>query len=335
MARKAIISDIHANLEALTAVEKDMETQKIDEVVCLGDIVGYGPNPIECLDLVRQTCKIVLKGNHELAVLYDDELSQLRDEVKISIRWTRQKISEHERHEEIIAYLKQLPGRVNEGLKGEQAKAEEISDVIYLHGSPRQPITEYLTTWDISNLNLDSLTMPAQKKQEYKEDPAKYLAERSASLQKIAQSFASISRICFNGHTHSPFLMLYVGTDYQKVPQQDSVEKSCIIYKVPRIILPGARQVSVYEVNEGYAYTFPINLHNSRFKLGNEKMVINVGSVGQPRDSDKRACYLIYDDNEFTVEWRRVKYDPRQTAIKIMSIPEIPPESALRLLNGL
>ena len=71
--KRAIISDIHSNLEALTTVMADIEKQKVDSIICLGDIVGYGPNPRECLDIIRSTCSVCIMGNHDHGAIYNPD----------------------------------------------------------------------------------------------------------------------------------------------------------------------------------------------------------------------------------------------------------------------
>ena len=90
----AIISDIHGNLEALSAVLEDIDQQKVDALYCLGDVVGYGPNPCECLSLVRQQCQKVILGNHDQGALFDPEGFNIGAER--AIRWTRDQLERHD-----------------------------------------------------------------------------------------------------------------------------------------------------------------------------------------------------------------------------------------------
>jgi predicted phosphodiesterase len=92
--RLAVISDIHSNLEALTKSLEVMETLSIDEIVCLGDVIGYGANPNECIDLVRRQCSIVLKGNHEDAVENISMTEYFTDDARSAIFWTRTQLTE-------------------------------------------------------------------------------------------------------------------------------------------------------------------------------------------------------------------------------------------------
>jgi predicted phosphodiesterase len=336
MTRTAIISDIHANLEALTAVLKDIDKQKVDRIVCLGDIVGYGANPRECIDAVRKNCALVLEGNHEEAVISkDNDLSFFTVDAAASIRWTRANLLSYPDYNELWEYLKSLPTWHSEGFKGEAAEKDKIGNIAYAHGSPRDTINEYLSSWDVSNLNIDSPTLPEAKKEEYAKDPGKFAAQKAFSLQKLIESFSMINKVCFNGHNHNPFVIMQLGTKYEDLSQIKEVNKSGIFYRVPTIKLSGERKVKIFEINEGYAYTFPDHLKDDKYILGEEKVVINAGSVGQPRDTDKRACYIIYDDNYKSVQWRRVDYDVRKAAAMILLNDAIPKEVALRLFGRL
>ena len=91
--RYAIISDIHSNLEALESVLKQIENERVDKIFCLGDIVGYGPNPDECVDLVRENCEIILTGNHDYACVEPSELIYFNRFAKQAITWTLNNLS--------------------------------------------------------------------------------------------------------------------------------------------------------------------------------------------------------------------------------------------------
>jgi predicted phosphodiesterase len=121
--RIAIISDIHSNLEALTKALEIIDRRRVDEIVCLGDIVGYGADPNECVELVRQRCKIVIKGNHEDAVENIDLTERFTDNARAAIVWTRQQITE-----ENLQYLRTLPLSHTE------------ADFLFVHASPCDPL---------------------------------------------------------------------------------------------------------------------------------------------------------------------------------------------------
>jgi len=131
--RFAVISDIHSNLEALNEVLKDIRKRDIDEIICLGDIVGYGPNPNECVDLIREVCSICIKGNHDAAIESDDVLGSFNFYAKIAIQYSREVLDQDN-----IAYLSSLP-----------LIATHDQD-IFVHGSPYKPEEWYYITMEYS-----------------------------------------------------------------------------------------------------------------------------------------------------------------------------------------
>ena len=162
MQRTAIISDIHGNLEALLAVLEDIDRQEIDQIVCLGDIVGYGPNPCECLDLVMQRCKWSLMGNHDFAVLY--EPTSFNASAEAGAYWSRKQLEaepDSELRKKRWEYLGNL--RIRERNNG----------TVWVHASPRKPINEYIFPDDL-------ITQPL----------------------KLNQIFERVPKQAFVGHTH-------------------------------------------------------------------------------------------------------------------------------------
>src|SRR3972149_303792 len=128
--RYAIISDIHANLAAFTAVLDDIKGRGgVDSVWCLGDIVGYGPDPHECIEALRQIDHICVAGNHDLAAIGKISTSEFNPEAAESCHWTARQLSLSD-----IAYLEKLPMVIEEG------------GFTLVHGSPRDPVWEYLLT---------------------------------------------------------------------------------------------------------------------------------------------------------------------------------------------
>ena len=118
----AIISDIHSNLEALTKALEIIDQRSVDEIICLGDIVGYGANPNECLALIRQRCNTVIKGNHDEALLNESITSRFTEDARSAIEWTRKRISE-----ENISYLHTLSISIKK------------DDLFFVHASPCYP----------------------------------------------------------------------------------------------------------------------------------------------------------------------------------------------------
>src|SRR6202158_2650071 len=160
---KALISDIHSYLEGLTAVLDDIDKHQVTEIYCLGDIVGYGPNPCECIDLVMQ-CKLVLLGNHDQGAMFDPD--GFNGPAERAIFWTRSKL------EEASDNRKQRDLRWE--FLAERPRMFKENNILYVHGSARNPLNEYVFPEDIYN------------------------------QRKMDRIFALIDRYCFQGHTHVP-----------------------------------------------------------------------------------------------------------------------------------
>jgi len=249
----AIISDIHSNLEALQAVFDDIDRQGIQRIICLGDIVGYGPNPKECLDLISRRCEVTICGNHDQAVFYEPYSFNLGAER--AAFWTRQTFEDEtdaDRRNLRWEYLGTLPVKY---------RCDGFGCV---HGSPRRPVNEYLFPDDVH-------TNP----------------------NKILENFRRMDElVCFVGHTH--VAGVFLDDPYFDPPD---------------------------ELAEPMEY-----------ELVGEQVIINVGSVGQPRDRDWRASYVVLDDQ--TVKFRRVEYDVQTTVKKIRNTAELDDFLGERLLDG-
>lgn len=275
LVRRALISDIHGNLEALEVVLADIEAQGIQEIFCLGDVIGYGPNPRECIDRVMDHCKVVLLGNHDQGAMFDPDGFNIGAER--AIFWTREQLespSDRANNERRWEFLGELPRTHRQG------------PFLFVHGSPRNPLSEYVFPEDIYN------------------------------HRKMERLFQLVERYCFQGHTHVPGVF-----------------------------------------TEGYQFYAPDEIDNE-YTLGDGKVLVNVGSVGQPRDGDPRACYVILDDglppgaaqpaagdDEGTGEhvapvgpvkltYRRLPYDFETTIKKIYDVPELEPFLGDRLRQG-
>jgi diadenosine tetraphosphatase ApaH/serine/threonine PP2A family protein phosphatase len=246
---RALISDIHANLEALQAVLADIEESGITQIYCLGDVIGYGPNPCECLDLVMKMDLCIL-GNHDQAAIFDPE--GFNSFALRAIRWTREMLDRNLGNITAVNrrwdFLGALPTRRQEG------------DFLFVHGSPRDPTNEYV------------------------------FPEHAYDDRKMKNLFRRVDRVSFQGHTHIPGIF----TEHGEFITPDEC---------------------------GYKYA-----------LGSEKLMINVGSVGQPRDSDPRACYVI--QNEDSIEFRRIAYPLEETIEKIYRVPELENMLGDRLRGG-
>jgi predicted phosphodiesterase len=246
---KALISDIHSNLEALQAVLEDIKKSNVDEIYCLGDIVGYGPNPRECVDLVMD-CKVVLLGNHDQGAMFDPD--GFNPSAERAIFWTRAQLESPNENRHLTEKRWEF--------LAERPRSHREEGFLYVHGSARNPLNEYVFPEDIYN------------------------------QRKMERIFALVDRYCFQGHTH-----------------------------VPGIFTENLQFFSPEEVE----YTY---------KLNGRKTLCNVGSVGQPRDGDWRACYVLLADE--TINYRRVEYDIDSTIKKIYEIPDLENFLGDRLRDG-
>lgn len=247
MTKRAIISDIHGNLEALQAVLADIAAQGIETIYCLGDVIGYGPNPRECIDHCLKF-DLCLLGNHDNGALFDPE--GFSSGAERAIFWTRRQLemSDQNHASERWKFLAQLPRTHREG------------ELMFVHGSPRSPLNEYVFPEDVYN------------------------------QRKIERIFGFIQQFCFQGHTHVPGVFT----------------ESCRFYSPAEI--------------------------DNRYTLGGQKIMVNVGSVGQPRDGIPTSCYVVLEGRE--VEFRRVAYPCEVTRDKILNIPELDDFLGYRLMEG-
>jgi diadenosine tetraphosphatase ApaH/serine/threonine PP2A family protein phosphatase len=277
----AIVSDIHGNLEAFTVVLDEIERRGIEHIICLGDVVGYGPNPMECLDLVMSRCRASLMGNHDFACFY--EPYNFNSGAESACFWTRNQFENDPDPVTRAArwkFLGNLPVRVR------------TNEFVAVHASPRRPVNEYIFPDDIYT------------------NPGKFVS-----------IFERFDRLCFVGHTHVPGVFLE-GPDFYSPDELDY-----------------------------------------RFDLSDEKAIINVGSVGQPRDRDPRSSFVIVhtgQDVTFAggggngsadeggtpakpqpaplpggyIEFVRLPYDVDSTVRKVEQIAELDNFLGTRLLDG-
>jgi len=229
-----IFSDIHSNLEALVVILNFLEGKKVDKYICCGDIVGYGPNPNECMELIRRLDKLhIVAGNHDLASVGLKDIKWFNEDARSAILWTQGQLKDV--HKE---YIKSLP------------TIGEVDDIItYVHGSPRKHIDEYLL------------------KAEQMRENCKYFG----------------TQLCIVGHSHVPFCYF--------------AEES------------GSGRLVTFVGSQGITL-------GERY----EKVIINAGSVGQPRDSDNRAACGIYDSASRTITVYRFGYDISKTQEKMRAV---------------
>jgi predicted phosphodiesterase len=241
--RLAVLSDIHANLVALDAVLEDLSTQAaVDESWVCGDIVGYGPQPNEVIDRLRQHDARAVMGNHDGAAVGLVDVTWFNEAAAAAIAWTAGVLTADSRE-----YLAALPERRAEG------------ELTAVHGSPRDPIWEYIVSAEVARANL--------------------------------AAFAT--RICLFGHTHYP--VLYAATDEA----------------VTRVATSAGGQTS----------------------LPGARLMLNPGSVGQPRDGNRASSYAVLDLDAGSVEFRRVDYDIARTQ-QLMRERQLPSWLAERLSYG-
>jgi diadenosine tetraphosphatase ApaH/serine/threonine PP2A family protein phosphatase len=234
-----VISDIHGNLEALNRVLKyidNMEGEKC--IVCLGDIIGYGPNPTECFKIVESLTDKICFGNHEYAILDEDFDYQMVKSARDAIRWTRGILSEETREA-----ISRLPIQIEE------------DNVLYVHASPDDPMK-----W-------------------------KYISNARNAYSSLIEMKHSL---CFVGHSHIP---------------------------------------GIYAYNELHGYSNKATLSRD------DKTIVNVGSVGQPRDGSPMLSFAVFDDDNWNVEIIRLEYDYQETMAKIEKA-NLPFSLAERLTRG-
>ncbi|HZK16723.1 MAG TPA: metallophosphoesterase family protein, partial [Anaerolineaceae bacterium] len=239
--RTLILSDIHANLPAFTAVLE--AAGEVDQVWFLGDVVGYGPDPNECIELLRVQPNLqALMGNHDAVLMDFISIDRFNHEAAEAIRVQSRLISQ-----ESLNFLELLRLKL------------EIEDLTLAHGSPRNPIWEYVLSVGTARPNFDEFSTQG----------------------------------CLVGHTHIPSLFI--------LDENGGI----------RILLPDK---------------------GDRWKPEG-RFILNPGSVGQPRNYDPRAAFVIWDEEEGTFLFQRVSYDIEAVTDRILQLG-IPKRQALRLRTG-
>jgi diadenosine tetraphosphatase ApaH/serine/threonine PP2A family protein phosphatase len=240
----AIISDVHSNLEALAAAVEDIRASGADRIICCGDVVGYGPQPEECCAILKSAGIICTLGNHDAALIGRLSISGFNEYALKAIGINAELISADSK-----LYISSLPERLCE------------NGILFVHGSPRDPVNEYLS-----------------------------------SVDKLRNNIVLIKeRVCFHGHTHYPM---------------------------------------VYSENESGSGNVERPFDGFSISLAeNKKYIINVGSVGQPRDNDPRCCLVYFDTDTGVVVFRRIEYDVPAVQARMRAIG-IPDFLVTRLLTG-
>ncbi len=241
--RVAVIADIHANLEALTAVLGDIEHKGgVEEIWCLGDIVGYGPEPHRCIELLRRYDHVAVAGNHDRGAIGKLAMHQFNPHAQAALTWTADQLTAEDE-----SYLGGLPLTL------------DVDEFLLAHGSPADSLLEYVTSTGIATRNFVLLRSP----------------------------------YCLVGHSH-----------------------------VPAVFAEGDGTAASVSFSPGVGLA-----------LGKSRLIINPGSVGQPRDGDPQASYALYDSESRIVRLCRVPYDIDVTYERIMQVG-LPLHLAIRLKEG-
>ena len=230
------------------------------QIISLGDLVGYGPNPVECIQLSVQNNILNLHGNHELALSM--EKTRFNPVAQAAINWTKQIIKQNLANPIVVKFLQSLQYEYR------MDSPSFAGGIVFAHGSPRGVVDEYVIRKD----DLFNLT-----------DEVK---------NNLRENFESVNEIGFLGHTHIPYICT---TDFY-------------------LMHPEWQQYEPYPL------------------LSGTKTIVNVGSVGQPRDGDTRACYATFDGKNVT--HYRVKYDISKTVERIKKVPELDKKLWIRLERG-
>lgn len=241
--RYAVVSDIHSNLEAFQAVLED--AGRVDGLWCLGDVIGYGPSPNECVSLLKECRHVCVAGNHDLAGIGRAETATFNRDAKTAIDWTANNLSTS-----ATEYLQSLPLVVE--LEGR---------FTVVHGSPRDPVWEYVLQ----------------------------AGEAEAAFKDTE------TEIIFVGHTHVP-----------------------VVFR--ELKAPAGVKEAVPAPDEA-------------IQLNGRRLLINPGAVGQPRDGDPRASYILIDLDNGVARYRRVPY--RVTVVQQkMAAAGLPERLIVRLAYG-
>jgi len=239
--RYGIFADVHSNLEALEAVVNGYKDERIDRYLCVGDIVGYAANPLECIQIIKRLSPVMVAGNHDWGAVGRLPFEYFSRVAREAIIWTSSVLGSAEKD-----FLFGLPLLYTEG------------NFILVHGTLFRPQDFY------------------------------YLNTAVAA----SRSFTVLDKqLCFVGHTHKPGVFVEQDKDLS------------------------FRKFSSLKIEN------------------NKRYIINVGSVGQPRDGNPQAAFAIYDTDEKIVELKRVTYNFSATQEKILKL-DLPGSLARRLSEG-
>lgn len=245
----AVLGDIHSNFEALEAVLEDIKKEKPDEILSVGDIVGYAAEPSRCIKTTRETTSIIVAGNHDYAAVGKMDVNWFNPEAREAAIWTANQLAKEEKD-----FLSNLP------------LIAEKDGTILVHSSLYEPEAfSYIRT----------------------------VYEAELCLKELKR------HVCFIGHSHLPIAIL------RDPAAPEAGGEALRIDQGPEV---GLERV--------------------------EKAIINVGSVGQPRDRNPRACYVLYDTEKKLARFRRIDYDVTAASSKILKAG-LPRLNAERLKWGI
>ncbi len=382
--RYAIFSDVHANLEALEAVlakiDEIAEENPIDQFWCLGDLVGYGPDPNRCIELVRERTDVIIAGNHDWAAIGKLDLEDFSDAARISAEWTTKQLTDEHR-----AFLAQLPERL------------EIDGCTLVHGSPYGPLWEYLTSEVFAERSFQHfetcycfvghthIPVIFQQPDAVANVPTHPLEDADVSdLLELADEEAGhsvvVSSTAFQAEAAESPDNAAVATEQPVQDQESKVRAEASVHtnedelsETPLVVTDEAgngyrsddaddAEAALYDAD---ATSEPVlrdaehlnseieellellGLSRSMIQVTNKmivppeghwdapedhRFIINPGGVGQPRDGDPRAAFMIYD-TETGCEFYRVKYDFQKTQEKVIKAG-LPQYLAIRLAFG-
>lgn len=266
--RIALLSDVHANLEALEAVLRDVESHKPDVVAVLGDVINYGPNPRECLTLIAVHADILIAGNHEKEAAQPDP-DEMEDDAREMLVWTLSQISGLRTWERLAAAIHR---------DGPLAAQYRLDGLHFVHASAQKPYQQYV--WPGHPQHHIQLNQQLDQ----------YLTELLAGFDALHS---------FVGHTHVPAVLMSY-TDRALCPMRPDWNR--------RLTFTGPQSL------------FFVPSADCRLEgIDGKKLVINPGSVGQPRDGDPRASWALYDGDQLL--FRRVTYDVQTTVDKLQRLP--------------
>ena len=248
---QAIISDVHSNIEAFDIVLQDIKERGITDIICLGDLIGYGPNPKESLDRARDF-QLCLLGNHEEAVLFEAQAQGFNPRASEAVKWTAKQL-------DILGDDRDNNARRWDFMGG-MPRVYAGNGILLVHGSPSDPTREYVYTTDVRNPN------------------------------KMERIFEQIEHLCFVGHTHMP-----------------GVWCDDMTFRAPEEL-------------------------DFVYRITPRKTIVNVGSIGQPRDNDNRACYALFDGSK--VQFVKLRYDFEKTISRILATQELDESLGDRLRDG-